>query len=835
MIYELFLAGNIADIRQDVGMQVSYTIDDINKYGSRDTSFSKTIVLPGTANNNKIFGFINELGTKNDYNPNGENIGYNFNVAQPTPCELRANGLLLLKGIFRLTGIIRTVDSFEYEGNLFGELGGFISEINGRKLQDLNFNEYNHEYSIANISNSWDTIDGSGYYYPLIDHGTYSTDKKDYSYPTFRPALYVKEYLDKMFSEIGYTYQSNFFESAFFRSLIIPNNSKELRTSNSLQLDLGATPSDTGTDSNFFFSQANKLGDFTTTDNITFEYTGTTSFNPIFKLDLYSGVITDQRNTTFLFKVKLQLEKTVGGIVNYNFDSFNPVYDFLVFPERLNLNINVASFSWTNLGGIPNVFKSVLILLGNPLGIIPGIIIASGTYTVNTGETPIVGSTFTIAGLDQALDGDYEIDSVQITFIVGPGITSTRFLFKEQISKPILNKACSISYFPNHRQNVNVGFKTLGNGAPWSRSFQLNTTIDQGDKVKVFITGYNDGTLTLAPFTAQDNNIFVDSVFTINSQVPILTRTVLGEEIIVNDVIPRNVFQKDFFVWLMQMFNLYVTEDKFKSKHLIIEPYIDFYNLSDSDDWSYKIARDKPWNIKPMGMLNGRFFEYKFKDDNDFYNENHKKKWNRNYGDRLEDSGFQFAKEKQTISIGFSPTILAEYAGCDKIVSSIFKKSTGNNVIQEERMDSNIRILIANKITDVDNWWILIYDAKGKPVRTGGGFTAYGYAGHFDHPRNPSKDINFGAADQIYFNPNYYTSNNLFNDYWSGYVAEIADKDSKILTCHVYLTELDIANLDFSKPVFIDGVLWRINKIMDFDPSNNELTKVEFLKVINNG
>jgi hypothetical protein len=46
---------------------------------------------------------------------------------------------------------------------------------------------------------------------------------------------------------------------------------------------------------------------------------------------------------------------------------------------------------------------------------------------------------------------------------------------------------------------------------------------------------------------------------------------------------------------------------------------------------------------------------------------------------------------------------------------------------------------------------------------------------------------------------------------------------------------LDIAKLDFSKPVFIDGVLWRINKIIDYDASSNELTKVELLKVVNNG
>jgi uncharacterized protein (TIGR02145 family) len=49
------------------------------------------------------------------------------------------------------------------------------------------------------------------------------------------------------------------------------------------------------------------------------------------------------------------------------------------------------------------------------------------------------------------------------------------------------------------------------------------------------------------------------------------------------------------------------------------------------------------------------------------------------------------------------------------------------------------------------------------------------------------------------------------------------------------LNDLDIAQLDFSKPVFIDGVLWRINKVMDYDSTSGELTKVELLKVIDTG
>jgi hypothetical protein len=46
---------------------------------------------------------------------------------------------------------------------------------------------------------------------------------------------------------------------------------------------------------------------------------------------------------------------------------------------------------------------------------------------------------------------------------------------------------------------------------------------------------------------------------------------------------------------------------------------------------------------------------------------------------------------------------------------------------------------------------------------------------------------------------------------------------------------LDIAQLDFSKAVFIDGIMFRLNKVVDYDVTNNELVKVELLKIIDNG
>ena len=804
MIYELFLEGELADIRQDLGMQLSFNIDDINKYGSRDTSFSKTIVLPGTARNNRLLGFVGELGSFNPYASNNPNINSNFNAAQTTRAEIRANGLLLLKGVFRLTGIIKDRDIVEYEGNLFGELGGLIAEIGRSKLEDLNFSEYDHSYSGAVILNSWQNIDGSGYYYPLIDYGTYSDLKLDYDYRTLRPAIYVKEYIDKIFADAGYTYQSDFFDSVFFKKLIVPNNSKELRTLSNRGLQARTSVTLFSTDNILTFDTNVFLGDFTTPDNKVYTYNGATSFKPIVNLRIFA---TSANTNWFLnhnafgnppnvqINIKILLKVKTSGVTTFyglNGDNSLTSFDYIISEERLTYATPSAQ---ANFVVNPSGDDYVQFPISNPMPFIPKV---GSTMTVT--NTALNNRTYNVTS----------VDTVNKRIFV-------RQNFFAEIASAVFN------YAPTNRSSAAISIPAYN-----AINYPIDVTISSGSEIS-FEVYYTPTTIPFYTIARTELDLF--------SQVPISTKAVLSDRLTLNDSIPRNIFQKDFFVWIVKMFNLYITEDRLREKHLLIEPYKDYYNLSDYIDWTYKVARDKPWQIKPMGMLTSRFYEYKYKEDTDFYNEGYKKKFNEPYGSILEDTRFQFAKDKQTIDIGFSPTVLVEYEGRDKIVSALYKKSTGSGVDQEERTETNIRILIAKKVTGVEEWRIVNTGANQDqpPIAVWDQLDFYGYAGHFDDPKNPTVDINFGAASEIYFDPVTYPSNNLFNTYWSGYIAEIADKDSKLLTCHVYLTELDIAQLDFSKPVFIDGVLWRINKIMDFDAASGELTKVELLKVINNG
>ena len=670
-MYELFIEGQKADINDQISIQLTFAIDDIRNFASRETSFSKQIVLPGTGNNNTIFGHIAEMGSNNPYSPGQPNIGAAFNVAQTSRAELRLNGLLVLRGVFRLTGIIKESDMLEYEGALFGELSGLMAEISNKKLEDLDFSNYDHAWTHSNISASWDNTPGSGYFYPLIDYGLYrETDivanQGDYNVGTLRPAFYVKEYIDKMFQAGGYTYNSSFFNTSYFKSLIIPHNAKELTNNDPIALDRNADENQTFSSRTylipFVFSD---LGLFTTSDSKTFTLGGATGIN---------ANITAQINI-----------ETYDGFAN---------------DIRLQIRKNGVTIKEITIGAI-------------------------GTHTVNIED-------------------------------VGLAVSDT----------------------------VSIRFADLTIGA------------------EMYYTG-NVTILTTTP-------------------IPIIAQ--YGSQLYVNDSIPKGIFQKDFLASIIKMFNLYIYEDKENEKTLNIVPYVDFMSGTDID-WTYKVARDKSWQIVPMGNLNARIFEYKYKDDSDFYNESYRKKFNQNYADRQFDTGFQFSNDKQTTDIIFASSPLIKYENNDKYVVPIYKKS--NELSAEDRMDSNIRILFSKK-KSANSW--NIKTSSGDFAKT-----SYGYAGHLDDPITPTQDLNFGAPSEVYFTAGTYPSNNLFNRFWSSYIAEIADKDSKLLTCHVYLKPLDVAQLDFSKAVFIDGIRFRLNKVSDYDVTNNELVKVELLKIIDNG
>lgn len=714
---EVFVSNTRVELSKDISAEFTYNIDDVKDFASRNTSFSKTIILPGNANNNKLFGHIFEFGSANFYDSAQPNVGYNFNAAVSAPCVIYVDKIQIFKGIIRLLEIVIDNGTIEYECAVFGELGGFVSKLGNSRIEDLDFSAYDHAWTITNIQNSWDNVSGSGYYYPLIDYGNCSTvtlfpttAKHDWDVKAFRPALFVREYMNKIITGAGYTYDASFFDSVVFRRLIIPQNGKNLLK---------------------------------------------TSSNPL---------------QASLTNTKTMLTSMGVNIKNLNWDS--------TVLANMTEDAQKTMFTYT------------------------------GATTINvTIDLQIFGY----------------LQSYQPVYIK-------------------LYKNGTVIY---------TNAQTSGLGAfsrPYNLITQLTTTLAQNDVLKV---EYSTTTSSNPTFLVDARN----GTFKVTTDSAQVVPANYGDAIDINANIPKGIFQRDFFSSIIKMFNLYVVEDTQLSNHLIIKPYIDFYDtgislleindfdnllkVNDDDflllqdgninfiEWTYKVDRAKPIRLKPMSELNGRYFEYKYKPDADYYNENYQKKWSQGYADRIEDTGYEFAKEKQTAELIFAATPLVGYTGEDKIYPTIFKLTDQSGTKIEDTIEHVCRIMQAKKVSGVNSF------AIKNGATTLASVTTYGYGGHLDDPDVPQADINFGAPNELFITlATNYPSANLFNSYWSDYIAEITDKDSKVLSCYVRLRETDIFSLDFSKLIYIDGSLWRLNKVEDYNPMTNDATKCEFLKVI---
>ena len=720
MITEILIEGNRLDLFDDIGAELNYAIDDIKDFASRNTNYSKTITLPGNANNNKVFGHIYNFASANNYfvsNPDLPNVGYNFDPTRQAEAKIFVNKIQVFKGVLRLLEVRINDGAIEYECVVFGELGGFSSAIGNSLIEDMdNFNDYSELWTVDNIVASWNpsgaVASGIGVVYPLIDygnckHGGNNGNNPDYHINAFRPAFHVYEFMDSIIKNAKYTYESAFFETPYFKSLIIPNNKATLEQLRQDLLEATRTEGLLVTSGTIEFLIISSLSLFETTNNQVFKYNGTTN-------------------------------NLLGKI-------------------RLN--------------GLPYLNRV-------------------GTFTL---------SVYKNAGL----------------------------LYYES-------------------------FTSTAEAQIFEVDLIIETSLNTNDLISV------DYSFSSA---ANDCILFPDLTLKFISDYPVVTKAEYGDLLNMKNLLPKGIQQKDFFASVCRLFNLYVFEDPEISNHLLIEPYIDFYlkgagflkindlgdlllhgepgdptgllllsdPSADSIDWSNKVDHSKEITLKPMSELNARYFEFKYKEDDDYYNDQYQSKYNQTYADRREDSKFQFAEESQNVEVIFSPSVLVKRPSTDtKLAASIFSVEDGKEIPK----DHNIRIMQYAYVEGVANYHIKeAYPSNGNATSTH--LNVYGYAGHLDNPTEPTNDLNFAVPNQLYFtliNP--YPTTNLFTAFWGDYIAEITSKDSKLLSCYLYLTIEDIYSLNFARLIYIDGALWRLNKIVDFNPAMPETTKVELLRVL---
>src|SRR5690349_3403572 len=142
MISELYIENYRLDISNDISSLLTFELDNVKDFAARGTTWSKTVVLPGTANNNKLFGHIFQIGQSNLFDDSLNNVGYNFNASKSADALIFQDQLQTFKGVLRLMQINVYNGRIEYEVALFGEISGSKVSLSSGLLTDLDFSAF---------------------------------------------------------------------------------------------------------------------------------------------------------------------------------------------------------------------------------------------------------------------------------------------------------------------------------------------------------------------------------------------------------------------------------------------------------------------------------------------------------------------------------------------------------------------------------------------------------------------------------------------------------------------------------------------------------------------
>jgi hypothetical protein len=302
---------------------------------------------------------------------------------------------------------------------------------------------------------------------------------------------------------------------------------------------------------------------------------------------------------------------------------------------------------------------------------------------------------------------------------------------------------------------------------------------------------------------------------------------IVGETMRLANCLPSDIKQADFLASIIKMFNLYVSVDELDSKKLKIEPRDDYFT-SDIVDLTTKIDVSRGVEIKPLGDLKYKDYTFAMTEDKDELNTLYQDKYKYPYGTKRYTVPNDFITESYKTDVLFAPTPLGAARNNAQVVFSqiIFKNSNGESIDST----SKLRLLVAGGLSPVigTNYFHYL-----DPDGTSHYFDSYAYVGHYDNILAPTFDVNFTTPIQLFYKTGFsttQTSNNIYNLYHKKGIEEITNKDSKIVTYYVKLSEVEINNLSFRNSYFIDKQYYRLYEI-DFDSNSEEPAKLTFLKL----
>jgi len=810
----------------DFPLAMTFQISDIKDITSASGDYSKTFKIPATKNNNKLL--------KNPYIPNIDTL---VNITENKKCRILINNLFSITGLIKVTGVggYGKTPSY-YDCVFFGSNLSWADDLSDKYMNELDWgvSGNNLEYNKTKIMATWQDEDcdssTSPIVYPITSYGEYNPDGEprtiqlldtitdalgylptkvgyngfhdwgdSYGAPLpssdWRPAVFVKDTLEKIFNKVGYQINSTFMETDMFKKLVwlLPNfkynNAEEQYSEYSVE-------------SNF-------------TNGVSMSATGT-GF-PVFTEDgiqrLFEGVKQDDGD--------------------YYWSGAGREANELEIDVATNLNVTLDEGSYVDS-------TNHYITIGE-----------YGYYNIN------------LSGIQSKIARVYKggVDDVQIDKI------DTRINLEYQtVGQSAWHIINSSEY--DHAINQDVDFNTDASTS-YENMPSINmqgTWLNKGDKIRL--------TLGTRLFCDQRDwqeflvYIFFKSGGSSTFDITLNSETVAyGQTYDLKDVINKDYKQIDFVKGIAHAFNFKMTTDE-TTKTVSIEPFNTFYkDYADAIDWTYKLDRSKQIEDKwiKSDLKRDVVFQYK-PDSKDKKVEARGEEW---WGGIRDEYPYRETLPK-TFEKGESkyenPFFAGTHNSKDKDTTAtdldtaqsaaLWKENTygWQNYRPDKGYEFLPRLLYWNKYSPANP---IIYSQKQASIQTWASTIDIVHAGSPISPSPYLSDIYPQATSinrdsisspilsygNVYVRDyddvtntysSYESGKGLFETYYKN-MFEMLKAKPRLRTVYIDLKTTDIVSLDFRKLVYIDGVYWRLNKVVDYQPNKNQPTKVELIQWISLG
>ena len=588
----------VLDVKEGSDFPLNFSIGDIRDISKKNGTTSKTVTLVGNKNNNNLLNNIYDINVKSFGN-------ITFDINRKLPCTVTVNDIVVIPNAYlKLLRVKKSqhtinIDDFvEYEVQIIDAISSLFTETNNKYLTDIDLSDFNHEFKVSAITNSFDNtyVDGYKYILPWISDSEYHINE-------LRPGVYAKEYFDRIHSNAGYSYEwdSLTAKTIQFEKLIIPFTGD----------DKGNTPDDIR-ESEVIIK--NQVG---------------TGF-------LVMGIAND---VDFL-------NYTNAEINNTNMANFEEVKDL----QNLWGDTVANAYEFKSDYVLPNSLEWAMevewefVIRNNET--VPVWIANHSSNSLPLDWSPSIACDVNTTGSDKM---DLHWDTNHNTTVIQNQNNIIRMNTQSKSSIP------SGSYLISTGDTVLVS----GNYAGTAQSFgltgnsaKLRIRMKNLSKFYRFQLRKNSGGVsTLANATFRINITNIRVVIRQKSQT-----LLIGQMARLNNYIPKNIKQSDFLKGIYQMFNLYPQTDEIDDRKIIYKTRDEYYDDGKTVDWTELIDKNFSQDIEFIPEISSKSKKLTYKPDNDFANVGYSSKVNEIYGQVTVVFDNENVKGEDVSELIFSPT-----------------------------------------------------------------------------------------------------------------------------------------------------------------------------------